>query len=456
MSEELINRFSMVHPLIKAAPLKGEYRVPGDKSISHRALILPAACQRRVRITGFNTGHDVMATRNALAAVGVVFKDEGDALLLSPPAIFQCAPQTVIDMGNSGTSARLLLGLFASLPNLTLTMTGDASLIKRPMRRVVEPLRAMGASIELMNDKTLPAVCNALSVNNSLVKTNQLHGIMYAMPVASAQLKSALLIAGLRALTPITIIEPLPSRDHTENMLRLLGVDLVSEGQYITINPLSAEFANNQDDMSIHVPGDPSAAAFWCVAALCCTGSSITIKGINGNSYRTEFVKVLQQMGGQIIVECVGQSVGEPLWNLTVHASPLMAVRTAAHQSPALMDEFPILAVAAALADGETIFEGLSELRVKESDRLHKIEELLRLFGCAVEAGDDYLRIIGKTIVTSGDPIHYDPALDHRMAMSALILARAVNRAIVIENVDCIATSFPTFLVDFNSSVMNK
>ena len=317
------------------------------------------------------------------------------------------------------------------------------------MRRVVKPLQAMGASISLTNDQTLPVVCN----DASPVKAHQLQGITYAMPVASAQLKSALLIAGLRASTPTTVVEPLPSRDHTENMLRLLGVDLVSEGLHITVNPLSAECVRNQDVLSIHVPGDPSAAAFWCVAALCCVGSSITIKGINGNPHRTEFIKVLQQMGGQINIECIGHAVGEPLWNLTVHASPLMAVHTAAYQSPALMDEFPILAVAAALAEGETVFEGLSELRVKESDRLHKIAELLQLFGSVVEEGNDYLRIVGKTSVTSGDVIHYDPAFDHRMAMSALILARAVNRPIIVKNMECISTSFPTFLDDFNSSV---
>ncbi len=446
---EFVKCSSAVYPSINNEPLKGKYRVPGDKSISHRALILPAACQRSVRITGLNTGHDVIATRNALAAIGVVCQDETDALLLLPPAVFQCAPQTVIDMGNSGTSARLLLGFFASLSNFMVTMTGDTSLVKRPMRRVVEPLQAMGAFIALTNDQTLPAVCNTLHV-----KANQLHGITYEMPVASAQLKSALLIAGLRASTPTTVVEPLPSRDHTENMLRLLGVDLVSEGLHITVNPLSVECVRNQDILSIHVPGDPSAAAFWCVAALCCVGSSIVIKGINGNPHRTEFVKVLQQMGGDINIECVGHAVGEPLWNVTVYASPLMAVRTAAYQSPALMDEFPILAVAAALAEGETVFEGLSELRVKESDRLHKIVELLTLFGSVVEAGGDYLRIVGKTIATSGDVIHYDPAFDHRMAMSALILARAVNRPIIVKNMECISTSFPTFLDDFNSSVV--
>jgi 3-phosphoshikimate 1-carboxyvinyltransferase len=341
------------------------------------------------------------------------------------------------------------------------------------MKRVSDPLAKMGAQIELTEGK-LPAIISGAALT----------GIDYTLPVASAQLKSALLLAGLRANGPTTIIEPAPSRDHTENMLRLLGVDCVSDGARITLTPpadladgavgharntqsvrsapaqhhvgavtaehdVTSSTAEMPAPVVLRVPGDPSAAAFWCVAAACTKGSGVTVEGINGNPLRCEFINVLQQMGADIRVETTGQTVGEPVLSVHVRSGALNAAHTKPAQSAALMDEYPILSVAAALAEGTSVFEGVGELRVKESDRLAKIVELLNLFGVEAQIHADTLTVKGGTAAKSVEAVTFDPAYDHRMAMCALILARALKRSLYLKDADCITTSFPTFLIDF-------
>lgn len=432
-----------------------EFRVPGCKSISHRVLILSTVCMKRVSINNLNLGEDVDATRKAIDSLGVNCYYEGDRLFLDPAPFFnshRAKKSRCIDMNmsNSGTSARILMGYFASLPNLVVKMEGDRSLSKRPMRRISIPLTLMGGDIQLYErgDKScLPAI----------IKGKELKGIQYTLPVASAQVKSGILVAALSAATPTSVIEPALTRDHTENILHHFGVDIRREGLKTTVFPYQINEFKDEGYEEIYVPGDASSAAFWCVLGLIIPGAKVVIKNVNGNAFRLRYIDVLQKMGGDISVIKVGSTLGEDLVDIKVASSNLSAVEVGEECASSLMDEYPILSVAAYFAKGKTVFKGLKELRVKESDRLTKIKELLNLFGGSCLVKDDDLWIDGIqdrdnfALKNEFPTIQFDSVHDHRLSMSALILTTALQKDIELTDTDFIQTSFPSFLEQFLS-----
>lgn len=440
--------------------LKGEYMVPGCKSLSHRALIVPYACNKTVLIHNLNRGTDVKATKIAIEKLGASFTSPtptSKSLLLTPlPFLPSSEPlhNVEIDCGNSGTSVRLLMGLCASLPMVTVHLRGDESLSTRPMARVATPLRLMGANIQLSDPKEVVRESQRSSQPTlpAFIKGTFLKGHRsLEMTSPSAQVKSAILLAALRAEGPTRIIDRFPSRDHTENLLAFLGHPVYKEGNILTIYPLpNAPFpallhTAHREMSELTIPGDPSAAAFWCVAASICEGSHIMIQNINANPYRIEFLKVLQAMGARIQLTCKGKAMNEPLIDIEVKNARLTSIITSASQASSLIDEYPILSVAAAFAQGCSEFHGISELKHKESDRLLKITQLLQAFGVNVKIREDTLMIEGLTFHDTKEPVYFDTAFDHRIAMSAIILAKALKRPLYYSDGESIDTSFPSF-----------
>lgn len=440
-----MNYDSIFNPCLYNKPLRGIFNVPGCKSISHRALILPIACNTYAHIYNMNHGRDVLATKKALISLGATINTIDDNIVqiepINNPPFSSPQERINVDMENSGTSARFLMGLIASINGYHVHMTGDDSLLKRPMDRVQQPLALMGANIQLTGSYkqkgTLPALISGTTLN----------AIEYTLPAASAQLKSAIILAALRANGTTTIIEQHPSRDHTENMLAYLGHPIMKNNQTIIIPPLDRNIIPSTNAIqTFHIPGDPSSAAFWCVAASIIKDSHIIINNINGNPYRTEYIKVLNDMGAKIKITTKNTDIiGEPMWDIEVAFSKLSCTVTEPHQSAALMDEFPILSIAALMADGVTHFKGVHELSIKESNRIDKISQLLKAVGARIECSNDDIIVYGKTYELSTDPIFYDTAYDHRMAMCAIILAKVLNRPLHYNYSDCIDTSFPTF-----------
>lgn len=425
---------------IPGGPLKGTVRVPGDKSISHRALMLSALAVGESRISGLLEGEDVLATAAALRAMGATIMREGHGEWrvhgVGVGGLLQ--PESALDMGNSGTSTRLLMGLVAS-HGITATFTGDASLSRRPMGRVIEPLSQMGADITASPGGTLPlmerGMCPAVPIT-------------YRLPVASAQVKSAVLLAGLNAPGITTVIEPVATRDHTERMLAGFGARLEIEEKdgerHIGIFG-EAELA----PQTIAVPGDPSSAAFFIVAALLVPGSELTIENVGMNPTRTGLIDVLHRMGADIEQENAREVGGEPVADLVVRHSVLRGIEIDPAIAPSMIDEFPILFVAAALADGRTVTSGLEELRVKESDRLRVMAEALTCAGAEVDEAEDGLVIHG----TGGEPLPgtgtdeppVETQLDHRIAMSMAVAGLASRWGVEVDDTRPIATSFPDF-----------
>lgn len=425
---------------VPAGPLSGAIRVPGDKSISHRSLMLGALAVGETRVTGLLEGEDVLATAAAMRAMGatIVRHDDGEWVINGVGVGGLLQPAGPLDMGNSGTSTRLLMGLVASHA-ITATFTGDASLSKRPMARVIEPLSQMGAEFSGDNGDRLPmtlhGICPAVPIT-------------YRLPVASAQVKSAVLLAALNTAGTTTVIEPVPTRDHSERMLRGFGADLnVTEKdgeRIITLNG-PAELAAQV----IEVPGDPSSAAFFVVAALIVPGSDVTIANVGLNPTRAGLFDVLRRMGGQIEEVNPRTVGGEPVADLRVRHSALTGITVDPAIAPSMIDEFPVLFVAAAMAQGTTITSGLDELRVKESDRLTAMAEALTLAGAQVEEREDGLVIHG----TGGAPLPGTPAgaavvthLDHRIAMSMAVAGLVSADGVQVDDIRPIATSFPNFL----------
>ena len=418
-----------------SGPLKGTIRVPGDKSISHRALILGAMAAGRTTVHGLLDGQDTRSTAAALRALGARIERSSDGIwVVDGPGIGAFRePPCALDLGNSGTGARLLMGVAATHP-FTTFFTGDASLCRRPMGRVAEPLRRMGAQILSRTGTRLP-----LAVTGAEEPTP----IDYTLPVASAQVKSAILLAGLGTAGETTVIEPVPTRDHTERMLRRFGATVRTEtaaaGTRITVvgePELRPAF--------VEVPGDPSSAAFVAVAALLVAGSEVRIAKVGMNPLRTGLFDVLRQMGADLLIVNREEKGDEPTGDLIVRASSLHSVDIPAERAPSMIDEYPILAVAAAFAAGTTRMYGLGELRLKESDRLAAVAGGLRACGVDVIEEADALSIEGKGGGVPGGA-ELSAGLDHRIAMAFLVLGLAAKNPVGVAGAETIASSFPGF-----------
>jgi 3-phosphoshikimate 1-carboxyvinyltransferase len=417
-----------------AAPLRGCVSVPGDKSISHRALLLGASACGETRIKGLLEAEDVLATADAVRALGArIERVDGLWRMFGRGVGGFTEARRVLDMGNSGTGARLLMGLVASHPILSF-FAGDSSLSGRPMGRIIEPLTLMGASVWARAGDKLPLVIRGAT---------EPRPIEYTLPIASAQVKSAILLAALNAPGRTSVIEPVPTRDHTERLLSHFGAHVQIEslsngGRRITVEG-EPELAGRE----IVVPGDISSAAFPIVAALLIPGSRVTLKRVGVNRLRTGLLDTLTEMGGRITI-LRSSEVGEPVADLLVEAGRLDGVDVPEARVASMIDEFPILAVAASAAHGITRMRGLSELRLKESDRLAAIADGLTACGIRVEKGDDWLDIHGAGGPPPGGGLvrtHFD----HRIAMAFLVLGLAARMPVQIDDGAAISTSFPTF-----------
>ena len=419
--------------------ISGTARAPGDKSISHRALMLGGLACGESAIHGLLEGEDVLRTAAAMRALGaeVERREDGTWRARGRGLGGLVEPDAVLDLGNSGTGARLLLGLLASHP-LTATMTGDASLRARPMGRVIAPLEAMGGRFATRQGQRLP-----LSVEGC----ERPLPIRYRLPVASAQVKSAILLAGLSAPGETRVIEPQATRDHTEIMLRSFGAAVRVEtaeddGAREIVLTGQPEIAGRE----IRVPSDPSSAAFATVAALLLPGSEIRLTGVCLNPHRTGLYDTLREMGADIAFENRRDDGGESVADLLVRASALNGIEVPAERAPSMIDEYPVLAVAAAAAQGTTVMRGLGELRVKESDRLATMARGLAACGLDVEEGADSLTVRGcGGRPPGGNNRPVETHLDHRIAMSFLVLGCAAERPVTVDDSAAIETSFPDF-----------
>ena len=419
----------------QTGPLSGVIAVPGDKSISHRALILGALAIGETRISGLLESEDVLATAAALKHLGADIErgDDGVWRVFGRGVGGLAEPASVLDMGNSGTAVRLLMGVAATHPFKT-TFSGDASLSSRPMERVMTPLRLMGAQFTAREGGRLPVTVSG---------TQTPIPVAYELPVASAQVKSAVLLAGLNTPGLTTVIEPDPTRDHSERMLAYFGAEVTVEeasegGRKITLAG-QPELTGHE----ISVPGDFSSAAFPLVAALLAPSSRVELTGVGLNPLRTGLLTSLLEMGAAITIGNKRPEGGEPVGDLVVESSVLRGITVPAARAPSMIDEYPVLACAAACAQGETRLEGLSELRVKESDRLSAIAKGLAAVGVEVSETEDSLTIQGTGRVAGGARI--EAILDHRIAMAFLVLGLAAEQPVEIDDGATIDTSFPGF-----------
>ena len=420
-----------------SGPLTGKARVPGDKSISHRALILGALAVGETRISGLLEGEDVLNTAKAMQALGATVDRTGDFIwVVRGVGVAGFAqPQNPLDFGNSGTGCRLVMGAVAGCP-ISAVFDGDASLRSRPMRRVLDPLELMGARVISSGQGgrlrlTLQGARDPLP-------------ILYRTPVASAQIKSAVLLAGLAAPGITTVIETEASRDHTELMLRHFGAEIVStregsHGRRIALTG-QAELRGAQ----VVVPADPSSAAFPMVAALIVEGSDIVLSDVMTNPLRTGLFTTLREMGASIEETEARGDAGEPMAQLRVRASKLRGVEVPPERAPSMIDEYLVLAVAASFAEGTTVMRGLQELRVKESDRLEATAAMLRVNGVKVEIVGDDLIVEGRGHVPGAGLVATH--MDHRIAMSALVMGLAADKPVKVDDTAFIATSFPDFI----------
>jgi 3-phosphoshikimate 1-carboxyvinyltransferase len=420
-----------------SGPLTGKVRVPGDKSISHRALILGALAVGRTQVSGLLEGEDVLNTAKSMRALGAKVERSGDfAWVVHGVGVAGFAqPQGPLDFGNSGTGCRLVMGAVAGCP-ISAVFDGDASLRSRPMRRVLDPLELMGAKVGGSEQGgRLPLTLNG---------ARDPVPIVYRTPVASAQIKSAVLLAGLAAPGVTTVIEQEASRDHTELMLKHFGAEIVStkEGAHGRKIALTGQVELHGAD--VLVPADPSSAAFPIVAALIVGGSDIALSDVMTNPLRTGLFTTLREMGASIEESETRGDAGEPMARLRVRASKLRGVEVRPERAPSMIDEYLVLAVAASFAEGTTIMRGLKELRVKESDRLAATADMLRVNGVAVEISGDDLIVEGKGHVPGGGLV--STHMDHRIAMSALVMGLCADKPVKVDDTAFIATSFPDFI----------
>lgn len=414
----------------RSAPLTGRIRAPGDKSISHRAIMFGAIAQGRTTVSGLLEGADILATADAMRALGatVTRRKEGDWIIDGVGAAGLQSPDTVIDCGNAGTGVRLIMGV-ASAYDLTVTFTGDESLRSRPMNRVLDPLRQMGVSAEAQDGGRLPCMIRS---------SGGLSAIDYAPPKASAQVKSCVLLAGLGAKGRTTVRELHATRDHTETMLTAFGVPVHRDGLAVSIDGPASLNATHVD-----VPGDPSSAAFAIVAALMVPGSDVVVEGVMLNPRRTALYEALMQMGADITFENErAMGGGERVADIRARHAELTGITVDPARAADMIDEYPILAVAASVATGDTVMNGIHELRVKESDRIAATVALLRNNGVAVTDRDDGMTVTGGAVAGGGTVITHH---DHRIAMSALILGCVADAPVTVDDARMIATSYPDF-----------
>jgi len=411
--------------------LHGEVAIPGDKSVSHRSVMFSALGDKAVRITNFLNAQDCLSTVACMRSLGVEIEQISETELVVHGRGLHglMESQSIVDAGNSGTTLRLMMGILAPQPFLT-TFTGDDSLHKRPMARVIKPLSQMGAKIVGRDHNRLLPI-------TVVPAGEKLQGINYDMPMASAQVKSAVLLAGMYADGKTTVTEPYTSRDHTERMLETFGVSLEKTGTSISIERVAA-FVSPE---AIEVPGDISSAAYWLVAASIIPGSELLLKNVGVNPTRTGILDVLEAMGADITLQNERMSGKEPVADILVKYSKLHGTSFGAEIMPRLIDEIPILTVAAMFAEGDTVITGAGELRVKETDRLQAITQQFNKFNQCIEGTEDGLVIKGEGVLEKATGYSYH---DHRIAMS-LAIAGAAGQGVEIESGDCVKISYPEF-----------
>ena len=421
----------------ESGALIGQVRIPGDKSISHRALILGALAVGQTTISGLLEAEDVLNTAKAMRALGATIERTADfAWSVHGVGIAGFAePRAPLDFGNSGTGCRLVMGAVAGCP-ITAVFDGDASLRGRPMRRILDPLELMGARVSANGEGgRLPL---------TLIGARDPLPIVYRTPVASAQIKSAVLLAGLAAPGTTTVIETEASRDHTELMLGHFGAEIVSAREGSHGRKIVLHGQPELHGIDVVVPADPSSAAFFVVAALVVGGSDLVLSDVMINPLRTGLFTTLREMGAAIEQTETRGDAGEPMARLRVRASKLRGVEVPAERAPSMIDEYLVLAVAAAFAEGTTIMRGLHELRVKESDRLEATADMLRINGVKAEISGDDLIVEGRGHVPGGGLVATH--MDHRIAMSALVMGLGAEKAVRVDDTAFIATSFPNFI----------
>jgi 3-phosphoshikimate 1-carboxyvinyltransferase len=420
--------------------LRAEVAPPADKSISHRAALLAAMCSEPVRITNFLQADDTLRTLEAVRALGALVEERPDGLVVRGTGLREAAQVPgVIDVGNAGTLMRLLPGWLAGQEGRAWTLDGDESIRRRPVDRIAEPLRAMGARVEATDGRRPPFTVHGA----------HLHGITYELPKASAQVKSCVLIAGLPADGSTTVVEPSPSRDHTERMLLRAGVGIWREGPSVTIT--------NVDELvleEVDVPGDLSSAAFMLTAGLLVPGSRLLLRGVGVNQTRTGFLRIVERMGGVVVgeLEEPGHELAssEPVTDLDVAASPLVGTEVDAEEVPLAIDELPLVALLGCFADGDTVVRGAAELRVKESDRIAGVVEGLRGLGAEIEALDDGFVVSGTGGLRGG---RISARSDHRLAMLGAVAGLASREGVEVAGMEAAAVSYPGFLGDIERLV---
>lgn len=423
----------------KINSLKGEIQVPGDKSISHRAIMLAALAAGRTEITNFLQGGDCLSTIACFRQLGIQIDNTPEKITVYGKGMDSfCVPsgmETILDVGNSGTLLRLISGILAAQP-FTLILTGDASIQKRPMNRIIIPLSQMGANITSIADNG----CAPLSIKGGALK-----GIHYVSPVASAQVKSAILLAGLYAEGETSVTEPYISRNHSELMLRFFGADVKTENTTVTIQPHPA-----LSGQKIEVPGDISSAAYFIAAGLITPNSEILIKNVGINPTRDGMIKVVEQMGGKLTLLNVSEKNGEKTADILVQSSSLHGTDIGGAIIPTLIDELPMIAVMAAFASGQTVIRDAAELKVKESDRIDAIVRNLSAMGADVTATEDGM------VINGGRPLHaasIDTRSDHRIAMSFAVAGLNADGTTVIDGAEWANISYPGFYTDLNTLI---
>ena len=412
-----------------AISIKGEISVPGDKSISHRSIMLGSIANGTTRISNFLRGEDNFSTMNSFRAMGVPVEDDGTTVTVQGVGLHGLQePSDILDCGNSGTTIRLMTGLLSGQRFFSV-LTGDQYLRKRPMKRVTEPLGWMGARIAGRGNGTLAPLA---------ISGSPLHGIRYDSAIASAQVKSAVMLAGLYADGETVVTEPTRSRDHSERMFRLFGASAASFDSTVTVNG-----GNELKAQEIVVPGDISSAAFFIVAAMIVPGSELLIRNVGVNQTRTGVIDILRSMGGDIQMLEQRELSGEPVADLLVRSSRLKGIEISGDMVPRAIDEFPVICVAAALAEGTTTIRDARELRVKETDRISAISANLRIIGAgSIVETDDGMTIEGVEQLRGGTVTSFG---DHRIAMALSVAALACKIPVIVDDVACTATSFPGF-----------